>query len=58
VEADEDFMGAMNKAIARVKAWYLAMLRIQRNFRLHTAAPESETLIGLNDTEKNYLQAS
>jgi hypothetical protein len=52
VEADEDVMGAMDKAIARVKAWYLAMLRIQPDFRLHTVDPDSETLTQLDDPEK------
>ena len=52
VEADEDVMGAMDKAIARVKAWYLAMLRVQPNFRLHTVDPDSETLTQLDDPEK------
>jgi hypothetical protein len=52
VEADEDVMRAMNMAIARVKAWYLAILRIQSDFRLHTVDPGSETLTQLDDPEK------
>jgi hypothetical protein len=52
LEADEDVMGAMDKAIARVKAWYLAMLRVQPDFRLHTVDPDSETLTQLDDPEK------
>jgi hypothetical protein len=52
VEVDEDVMRAMDKATACVKAWYLAMLRIQSDFRLHTVDPNSETLTQLDDPEK------
>jgi hypothetical protein len=52
VEADEDVMGAMDKAIARVKGWYLDMLRVQPNFRLHTVNPDSKTLTQLDDPLK------
>jgi hypothetical protein len=52
VEVDKDAMGAMDKVIARVKAWYLAMLCIQPNFRLHTVDPDSETLTQLDNPEK------
>jgi hypothetical protein len=45
-------MGAMDKAIARVKEWYLAMLHVQPDFRLHTVDPDSETLTQLDDPEK------
>jgi hypothetical protein len=52
VEVDKDVMGAMDKAIARVKGWYLGMLRVQPDFRLHTVDPDSGTLTQLDDPKK------
>jgi hypothetical protein len=52
VEAEEDVIGAMDKAIGRVKGWYIGMLRVQPDFRLHTVDPDSETLTQLDDPKK------
>jgi hypothetical protein len=54
VEADEDIQGAMDMAIVPVKAWYLAMLRVQPDFRLHTVDRNSETLTQLDNPEKKF----